>query len=182
MTFGFCFLDIETTGLDPNKDVILEVAVVVTDSDLNELVAYHYPVKYQLDNVDFWPTVVTEMHELSGLYQDIIVDGIGAPVGTVDLNLEDDLSFWKANQNWERLHLAGNSIHFDASFLKVHMPRAAALFHHRMLDISSFKLLGATVGWELVVENDNPHRALSDCYESLTSARITKEVWFKTND
>jgi oligoribonuclease len=180
MSFGFCFLDIETTGLDPNKDVILEVALVLTDSDLNELVAYHYPVKYELDNDDFWPDIVREMHTVSGLMEEVFKE-VGPPVGTVDLNIEDDLIYWKSLQEWERLHLAGNSIHFDASFLKVHMPRAAAVFHHRMLDISSFKLLGGTVGRELVVDNENPHRALNDAYESLASARIIKE-WIKPNE
>lgn len=181
MSFGFCFLDIETTGLDPDKDVILEVAVVITDSDLNELVAYNYPIQYELDNTEWWPDVVKEMHKESGLYEDLIVTRAGVPVGIAQLNIEDDLLYWKTLQEFERLHLAGNSIHFDASFLKVHMPRVHKLFHHRMLDCSSFKLLGGTVGRELVSNNPNPHRALSDAYESLSLARICKE-WITPHD
>ncbi len=171
--FGFCFLDIETTGLDPKYDSILEIAYIVTTADLEPIMKYSAVLDYGGD-ANNWPEVVRDMHIKSGLIADL--DSVHTRhIDSVNDEIYSDLVLIKSDNNWTKLHLAGNSIHFDAGFLREHMPKCHSVFHHRMLDISSFKLLGSTINKTFDVVNDNAHRALSDCWESLNSAAICLE-------
>lgn len=172
--WGFCFLDIETTGLDPKVDEILEVGLVFVTHDLESILAtYSHQIQYTTDP-EQWPTVVKEMHETSGLMQ-TLNEGNFPPVAIAALNIEDDITYVRDGNGWEKIHLAGNSVHFDRSFLKEWMPSVEKLFHHRHLDASSFKLLAETKASKLEAENPNAHRAINDCYESLTLARLAQE-------
>lgn len=174
--WGFCFLDIETTGLDPNKDEILEVGLVFVSWDLESVLAtYSHQIDFTIP-IGQWSDVVVQMHEHSGLLR-TLQEGSFPNVSISSLNIEDDITYVRDGNGWEKVILAGFSPHFDRSFLKVHMPRVEALFNYRMLDCSAFKVLASTIDLKVESENPNPHRAINDCYEALAVARNMQEIF-----
>ena len=154
------WLDMEMTGLYPEKDVIIEVAAVITDNKLNELEVYEsvikQPQKY-LDNMDKWNQ---KCHRKSGLYPLI-------PTGRELISVETDLlhlleqHFGDSNQ----VILAGNCIFQDRNFIRKYMTRLEQKLFYRMLDVSSWKLLFQKKGF--IFEKENKHRALADTKESI---------------
>ena len=154
------WLDMEMTGLYPEKDVIIEVAAVITDNKLKELEVYEsivkQPQKY-LDNMDKWNQ---KCHRKSGLYPLI-------PTGRELVSVETDLlhlleqHFGDSNQ----VILAGNCIFQDRNFIRKYMTRLEQKLFYRMLDVSSWKLLFQKKGF--VFEKENKHRALADTKESI---------------
>lgn len=154
------WLDMEMTGLFPEKDVIIEVGCVITDMQLNELEVYenviHQDQKH-LDGMDKWNQ---KCHRKSGLYPLIATGRELASVETDLLHLVE-----QHFDDSERVVLAGNCIFQDRSFIRKYMPRLEQKLFYRMLDVSSWKLLFANKGF--VFEKENRHRALSDTKESI---------------
>ena len=132
----FFWLDMEMTGLYPEKDVIIEVAAVITDIKLNELEVYEsvikQPQKY-LDNMDKWNQ---KCHRKSGLYPLI-------PTGRELASVETDLIHLLEQHfnDSDKVILAGNCIFQDRSFIRKYMTRLEQKLFYRMLDVSSWKLL-----------------------------------------
>lgn len=154
------WIDLEMTGLDPEKEVIIEVAVIITDLDFAELEQYHAIVKQPqsfLDNMDQWNT---KTHKETGLIQKV-------PTGKLPSQVEDDLiglaqKYFQKNE----VIIAGNSIHQDRLFIKKHFSRFNEILNYRMLDITSWKLiLKHKFGQEF--KKQNTHRALDDIRESI---------------
>lgn len=180
----YCFLDIETTGLDPNEDCILEIAWAFTDEHFNLISA---PQTYLVDHYEDWSKVWTqlsgneiprEMHTKSGLYADLRNPSNKlVPLDDVCLRLEKDLQQQSADG---LIHLAGRSVHFDKSFLLANKfdvlfdDSLPASFHHKIMDFSSVKLLLNSVGVDdkqFEVENLGPHRAVNDVLADIGFAR-----------
>ena len=154
------WMDLEMTGLDPEKEVIIEVATIITDLDFKELDEYHAIVQQPqsfLDNMDKWNT---KTHTETGLAAKV-------PTGKPPSQVEDDLidlaqKYFKKNE----VIIAGNSIHQDRLFLKKYFIRFNKLLNYRMLDITSWKLiLKYKFGQEF--KKKNTHRALDDIRESI---------------
>jgi oligoribonuclease len=160
------FLDFETTGLDPAAGAEpIELAAVVTDDAFQELGAMQRLIR-PMRPVAQWDPVCVEMHGRSGLGWQTIAAGI--PLTTAGRDLTEFLyQFAPAGP----LHLAGNSVHFDRSFLKHYFPDVEHLFHHRHLDVSSIRMLGERVTTAPQLGGEKPHRAMEDVRRSIAELR-----------
>ena len=168
------FLDLETSGLRPEKHVILEVGVVLTQDDLTIQDQESWVVKQSINLDEIDPNVV-RMHTKNGLWVD--VDQKGLPQGTVEA---DVIAWLDARVNWRSAWtMAGNSIHFDRSFLRRHMPELDDRFHYRLVDVSSFKEMMQR--WLPKKFNDRPirrstHRAVPDCLGSIEELSYYRDI------
>ena len=167
------WLDLEMTGLEPSRDQILEIATLVTDSDLNILaegpvIAIHQP-EAVLVAMDAWNQ---EHHGASGL-----LARVRASRHDLRAAEEESLAFLQAWVPAGKSPLCGNSICQDRRFLARSMPRLEAWFHYRNLDVSSLKILAQR--WAPAVaeafKKTNAHRALDDIRESIAELRHYRE-------
>jgi oligoribonuclease len=153
-------MDLEMTGLDVNKEVIIEVAAIVTDLDFVSLDTYHAVVQQDqkyLDAMDDWNKT---HHKESGL-TDLI------PRGKPQKVVEDDLLALIAKYfPAEKAILAGNSISQDRLFINKYMTRFAEKLHYRMLDVTAWKVI-MNAKYNIIHEKQNTHRALDDIRESI---------------
>ncbi|TFC83907.1 oligoribonuclease [Cryobacterium cheniae] len=171
------WIDCEMTGLDIDSDELVEIAVVITDYELNiidpglDLIIKPNPASLANMN-DF----VRNMHETSGLINEI-PNGISAAEAET-LVLEYVLKFIPADQ---KAPLAGNSIGTDRAFLTKYMPRLDDQLHYRNVDVSSIKEL-ARRWYPRVYFNapakDGGHRALADILESIRELAYYRQTVF----
>ena len=161
------WVDLEMTGLDPTRHVIVEVAALVTDAELNiiddgvDLVVH--ATDAQLAEMD---DVVTSMHSGNGLLDEI-------KASPISLAEAEDAVLALVEKHCDPAHpapLAGNSIATDRTFIRAQMPRLDAALHYRMIDVSTVKEL--TRRWFPKAYYNQPqkgmaHRALADIVESI---------------
>ncbi|MNK15768.1 Oligoribonuclease [compost metagenome] len=160
------WIDMEMTGLDIEKEVIIEVAAIVTDLNFKELDTFETVVKQPqkfLDNMDAWNT---EHHKKSGLTAKV-PNGMAAD--QVEAKLSDLVKKHFPDPK-DRPVLAGNSIMQDRLFINKYMPDFAGRLHYRMLDVSSWKIIFNNK-FKYVYEKSNKHRALEDIRESIQELR-----------
>lgn len=159
------WIDLEMTGLDPNKERIIEVATLITDGEL-ELIAEGPVIAVKqpdslLEAMDEWNT---KTHGESGLVERIRA----SQVDTAEAERQT-LEFLTRYVVPGTSPVCGNSVHQDRRFLEREMPELLAFFHYRNLDVSTVKELakrwnpGALKGFE----KRNTHRALDDIHESV---------------
>jgi oligoribonuclease len=163
------WVDLEMTGLDPNKDVILEVAVEVTDFNFKTLASYEAVIKQSeavLGSMNEW---ATKQHGISGLTDRIRT--IGRPEEDVKHEL---VGFIKAQFGDEPAILSGNSIHNDRRFIDNWWPEVASLLHYLMLDVSAFKVL-MQGKYGLMFEKKEVHRAFDDIQASIAELQFYLE-------
>jgi oligoribonuclease len=171
------WLDMEMTGLDPDNDRIIEVAVVVTDADLNILAEGPVFAIHQsdetLDKMDAWNKGT---HGKSGL-----IDRVKA--STVDeAQAEEQLiAFLKQWVPANKSPMCGNSICQDRRFMARGMPKLEAFFHYRNLDVSTLKELCRRWKPELAsgFKKHQKHTALADIVESIEELRYYREHFIK---
>lgn len=160
-------MDLEMTGLEPDRHVIVEIATLITDDLLNivaegpDLVLHATPEQL----AEMGP-YVTEMHTKSGL-----LPKIASSTVTVEAAQAATLEFLRANGiEPGTVPLCGNSIGTDRRFLQEYMPELEAFFHYRNVDVSTVKELarrwypGAVAAMK---EKESAHRALDDIRESI---------------
>ncbi len=160
-------MDLEMTGLDPARHVILEIATLVTDDDLAvvaegpDLVVHHPP-----EALAAMDDVVTAMHERSGL-----TAAVAASTTTLDEAGAATLAFLRAHVPEPRtVPLCGNSIATDRGFLAAHLPALDAHLHYRSVDVSTVKELCRRWypdAFRRAPAKGGHHRALGDIRESL---------------
>lgn len=164
------WLDMEMSGLDINKEAIIEVACIVTDMNFRELDCFETVVKQPqsyLDNMDAWNT---EHHGKSGLTAKVPA-GMDPEMAEVKLIDIIDLHFpLSKTELKKRPILAGNSIMQDRLFIDKYMKNLSARLHYRMVDVSSFKVV-MTNKFEIEYKKKNSHRALDDIRESIGELR-----------
>jgi oligoribonuclease len=171
MTDALVWIDCEMTGLDPMDDVLVEIAVIVTDAELNplddglDIVIATDPAK--LAGMD---EVVRGMHTSSGL-----LDEIAVATTTLEDAEADVLNYIKRFvPDRRKAPLCGNTISTDRSFISHYMPALDDHLHYRMIDVSSIKEL-ARRWYPRAYYNSPPknggHRALADILESITELR-----------
>lgn len=163
------WLDMEMTGLSPDTDRIIEVAAVVTDSELNVLAEGPVLVVHQsdavLDGMDAWNKGT---HGRSGL-----IDKVKASTLTEAQAEETLLAFLRKWVPTGKSPMCGNSICQDRRFMARHMPKLEAFFHYRNLDVSTLKELCKR--WEPLIHKGfhkrQLHTAMADIMESIEELR-----------
>ena len=171
------WLDMEMTGLDPDKERIIEVAVLITDGDLNLVAEGPSLVVHQpdalLDAMDEWNT---QHHGASGL-----IDRVKQ--STIDEGQAEQaiLAFVREHCTPNACPLAGNSIHQDRRFVRRFMPEFDAFLHYRLLDVTTVKELARR--WYPEVFDAAPkkkesHRALDDIRESIAELAYYRQHMF----
>ena len=163
------WIDLEMTGLDPDRDRIIEIATLITDADLNVVAEGPVMAIHQSDEVlaamDEWNQ---HHHGVSGLIDRVRTSGVD----------EQDaeritLDFLGRYIEPRRSPMCGNSICQDRRFMAREMPTLEAFFHYRNLDVSTLKILAglwAPAALEGVVKNTE-HLALADIHESIAELR-----------
>jgi oligoribonuclease len=158
------WVDLEMTGLDPNKDLILEVAAIISDFDFTELARYEARVSHDSE-------IVNERMKLNTWWEgvpenrDEFISRLGE--GKLPEVAEQELIALLQEQfGGDPVILAGNSIHQDRKFIARWWPTLNAKLHYRMLDVSSLKIyMQGKYGIEF--EKKSAHRALDDIKESM---------------
>jgi oligoribonuclease len=172
------WIDCEMTGLDPERDDIVEIACIVTESDLTELDSgISLVIKPATDaGLQAMDEVVVRMHTESGLIEEI-PDGI--PLADAEAQV---LEYVRGHiPDARKAPLAGSSVYVDRGFLSRHMPDLDAHLHYRLVDVSSIKELARRwfprVYFATPEKNGN-HRALGDIRESIAELRYYRDALF----
>lgn len=171
-------MDLEMTGLDPDRDVIVEIATLVTDDELNILAEGPDLVIHQAEErLTAMEPIVVEMHTKSGL-----LDAIRQSTITLDEAGAKTLEFIKLHVPESRtVPLCGNSIGTDRRFLARHLPEIENYLHYRSVDVSTIKEL--TKRWYPKVGIDRPsktgqHRAMEDIKASVRELQFYRSKVF----
>ena len=178
MSEALVWIDCEMTGLNPAVDVLVEVAVVITDSELTILDdGLDLLIKTDPDKLASMEEVVREMHATSGLTE--ALTGATLTVEEAEAQLLDYLKKWVPDRR--KSPLCGNSIATDRSFLVRYMPRLDDHLHYRMIDVSSIKELARR--WYPKTYFNAPvktggHRALADILDSINELRYYRATVF----
>lgn len=171
------WIDLEMTGLDPETCVIMEIATIVTDAQLNILAQGPVIAIHQnddvLDSMDEW---CTNTHGATGLTQRCKDSDI-----SVEQASEMTLAFLKDYVPASKSPLCGNSIGQDRRFMVKYMPTLEAFFHYRNIDVSTIKEL--TARWKPEItkgfKKQGVHLALDDIKESIAELKYYREHVFK---
>ncbi|HET9654338.1 MAG TPA: oligoribonuclease [Kineosporiaceae bacterium] len=171
------WIDCEMTGLDLTADALIEVAVLVTDSELNVLGdGVDIVIRPPQAALDQMRDVVRTMHTTSGLLTEL--DG-GVSLADAEGAVLDYVRTWVPEPR--KAPLAGNSVGTDRSFLTRDMPALEGHLHYRIIDVSSIKELARR--WYPRVYFASPvkrggHRALADIQESIEELKYYREALF----
>lgn len=171
------WVDMEMTGLDPEKERIIELAVVVTEPDLSLVAEGPVLVIHQsdelLDAMDNWNKAT---HAKSGL-----IDKVKASTVTEEQAEERMLQFLSQHVPSGKSPMCGNTIGQDRRFMVKYMPKLEAFFHYRNLDVSTLKEL--SLRWKPEVYRSfvkkSRHEALADIYESIDELKHYREHFIK---
>lgn len=165
------------TGLDPDKDVILEVAAEITDFDFKTLASYEARVQQKKDLVVdrmrkniWWADYPENRDEFVNKLND------AKPSDEVE---QDLIALVEKHFGKEPAVLAGNSIHNDRLFIRKWWPSLDLKLHYRMMDVSSFKILFQGKH-DVEYEKTNSHRAFDDIQASIAELQFYLD-WFKRN-
>lgn len=171
------WIDLEMTGLDPERDRIIEVALVVTDAQLNVLAESPALAVHQsdavLDAMDDWNK---STHGKSGL-----IDRVRASTLTEAEAEARMIAFLQPLVPSGKSPMCGNSICQDRRFLVRYMPKLEAYFHYRNLDVSTLKELVRRWKPEIAsgVVKEGKHTALADIHESINELKYYREHFIK---
>ena len=175
------WIDLEMTGLEPDRHVIVEIACIVTDSELNPLdEGVSYVVTATDDELSHMDDVVINMHTVSGLLPEI-------PQGISISDAEQLVLTYIQSHVPEprKVPLAGSSVYVDRGFLSRQMPMIDAHLHYRIVDVSTIKEL--TRRWYPRVYFAAPtkagnHRALADISDSIKELSYYRSAVFAAGD
>ena len=168
----------EMSGLVPERDRILEVAMVVTDSELNTIAEAPVYVLHQpdevLDAMDSWNK---STHGKSGLVDKVRASNLGE--AEVEARL---IEFLKPIVAERTAPLCGNTVHQDRRFMARYMPAFEAYLHYRIVDVSTLKELAKRWFPEVLagVTKEGRHEALADIQESIEELRHYRRVFLRS--
>ena len=171
------WIDMEMSGLVPERDRILEVAMVVTDAELNTIAEAPVYVIHQADDVlDAMDSWNKSTHGKSGL-----VDKVKASTFTVEEVEKRLIEFLKPLVGPRMAPLAGNTVHQDRRFMARYMPAFDEYLHYRIVDVSTLKELAKRWYPEVLagVTKEGKHEALADVYESIEELRYYRRTFLR---
>ena len=167
------WIDLEMTGLEPATDVVIEIATIVTDGDLNILaegpvLAIHQPDSI-IDNMDDWNT---KTHGNSGLVQRVKDSKIDEAEA-----VKQTIAFLQQYIGKGVSPMCGNSVHQDRRFMNKYMPELEDFFHYRNIDVSTLKELARRWAPEKLkgLTKKGSHKALDDIRESIDEMQYYRE-------
>tara|TARA_R110001592_G_scaffold320639_2_gene598804 strand:+ start:131443 stop:132021 length:579 start_codon:yes stop_codon:yes gene_type:complete len=170
------WIDLEMTGLDTENDVIIEIATIVTDKDLNILgegpiFAIHQP-EFLLEGMDEWNT---RQHGGSGL-----TDRVRNTTTSLAEAEQATIKFLEQFVDAKTSPMCGNSICQDRRFMARQMPTLEAFFHYRNLDVSSVKEIAKRWRPEVLkgIKKQGSHLAMDDIKDSIAELSHYREVFF----
>lgn len=171
------WLDMEMTGLNPDSDRVIELAVVITDSELNTVAESPVLVVHQsdavLDGMDAWNKGT---HGRSGLIEKVRASTLDEAAAQAQM-----LAFLQQHVPAKASPMCGNSICQDRRFMARWMPELEAHFHYRNLDVSTLKELCKRWKPEIAkgMKKHGKHEALADIYESIEEMKYYREHFIK---
>lgn len=174
------WIDTETTGLDPTKGALLEVALVVTDNQLNEVAASEWVLPFDPESIGPGgfdvDKFVIDMHTTNGLWVESAraLAHLGVP-NIIEGTILAECRKWTAHKSGP---ICGSTIAFDRAWLAQHMPAVAAHFTHRNFDVSvlgEMARIWAPEVWD-VRPKAEAHRALPDIRASIELARYWRST------
>lgn len=166
------WVDLEMTGLDPDTNVILEVAALVTDFEFNVIDRYEAVIWQSDQAIEQSNPWSKKQHAASGLLERVRLQGrpetdvVNEITGLIAKNFGDEPAV-----------LAGNSIHSDRGFIKKHWPTVDDMLHYRMLDVSTLKVI-MQGKYDVDFPKTEDHRALTDIEASINELKYYLE-WLK---
>ncbi len=173
----FVWIDLEMTGLDPERCAIVEIGVVITKADLVPLAEFERVIWQPDEVLGRMEPFVRDMHTASGL-----LGRIRSSTVSLTEAERDALALVSQHCGVREGILAGNSIHTDRRFLVRHMPILEGFLHYRQLDVSSLKLLASA--WYPDVprfeKGHKEHTALADLRGSLAELAYYREKLFRS--
>jgi oligoribonuclease len=174
---NLAWVDMEMSGLDPEIEKVLEIAIVVTDTQLNTVAEAPVLVVHQpdsvLDAMDSWNK---STHAKSGLIDRVKTSRLS------EADVENTLVGFLSEHVPARVSpLCGNSVHQDRRFMVRYLPRLEEHFHYRNLDVSTLKELMRRWKPELAagMTKHGKHEALADVYESIDELKYYREHFLK---
>lgn len=176
---NLCWLDMEMTGLNPDTDKIIEIAMIITDSDLNVLAQSPVYAIHQSDEIlnsmDSW---CTDTHTRTGL-----VERVKSSTYTEAQVEAELLAFMQTWLPEKTTPMCGNTIHQDRRFMVRYMPKLENFFHYRNLDVSTLKELARR--WNPAVHKGvvkkGAHQALDDILESIEELKHYRQTFLKVD-
>lgn len=179
---NIAWVDVETDSLDASTGHLLEIAVVVTDAELNILdeEGFHAVVKYTLSEKSLMilktVPVVVEMHQKTGLWDKIIDPETATPLTRVDFLLSEYLRRFGESGT---MPVAGNSVRLDMNFMDKHLPLTAGFLDYHMRDVST--VAGLASDWYDLpwFEKTSDHTAKHDIRESIRELKHYREAIFR---
>jgi len=175
-TTRWIWMDLEMTGLDVERCVILQIATVITDASLREVESLDIVVQQPEEAFEQMIPFVRQMHTKNGLLERVrasrrsLAEAEARTLQLISRYVRQDEGI-----------LVGNSIWMDRLFLRRHMPRLETYLHHRQIDVSSLKVLCQTWYGErgTAPDKESQHTALEDVRDSIAELRFYRERCFR---
>lgn len=164
------WVDLEMTGLNPEKDKILEVAAIATDMKLNQIATYEAVTKVPMELIQ--KRMVGEFWEKNSKTRDALI--AQNQTGKTTKEVEGELLAFLDQYFGKTFYLAGNSIHQDRKFIEREMPELNKHLHYRMLDVSAWKIYFENALNQNFTKPEN-HRAFDDINGSIEELK-----WYLT--
>jgi oligoribonuclease len=171
------WVDLEMTGLEPERDAIIEFAAVITDDQLKVVAEFEDCALFQPESrfqmMDEWNR---KHHSNSGLWSKVCASSLTVP------ELETKLIQWASQFTEARTSpLCGNSIWQDRRFISRYMPKFDQFLHYRMIDVSTIKVLAQRWYPKQKYDKKAQHRAKDDILESIDELRYYRSELFKSD-
>lgn len=179
MPMHFLWLDLETTGLRPENDLILEIGAVLTGEDLEPVNTFHRILPWSRDQLNQVPilSVVQEMHTKNGLFAEINLQRQALDHAYLMPDQDQHPVMAEAFREWilmnvpeaarKETYLSGSSVHFDARFMHSLGRGGLDLISHRILDVSALKIFYQHALWIVSPKHESRHRSLPDIHDSI---------------